>query len=155
MAQVLGLMDKAGDKGGRPEYTTEDSSSHDEAMKRFEKAGYEVRYQRVNPLHLGVPQSRPRIHYQGISKWQYPLMDVKAVMDELKVTWSQLTKAMGGQDASLSDYLLLPDELPTQPSTPASEEPSDLKRSKRQFKWETVHADFKKEHQAGTRNRTA
>lgn len=164
--KVVGFMDKpthetdanAGDSGPllptqQPRHPDTPKSNHEKCMELFEKAGYEVRYKVVNPLDVWIPQSRPRIHYQGLCRKRYPNMNHKLAMDALKDTWSRLTLAIRAVDPPmhLEDFLLFPDDVPTEVETPSpSNEPAPGKRQKT-FKWETIHAEFRKEHHVTSR----
>lgn len=122
--------------------SNEPQSNHEHAMAAFKICGYEVRYAVVNPSELGIPASRPRIHYQGICKAKFPLLNVKVAMDALLDEWNRLTAAVNFNH-DLSDYLQPMDDLPTEPEVaePALS-PMPVKRQK-VCKWETFHEEFK------------
>eukprot|EP00438_Fugacium_kawagutii_P013829 Skav210620 [mRNA] locus=scaffold234:404814:406844:- [translate_table: standard] len=120
----------------------EPQSNHEHAMAAFSSCGYEVRFAIVNPADLGIPASRPRIHYQGICKAKFPFINTKVAMDALLEEWNRLTTAVNFNH-TLADYLQPMDDLPTEPEVadPALS-PMPVKRQ-RVCKWETVHEEFK------------
>ena len=128
-------------ESGSPDGTDCPQSNHDHAMARFNSVGYEVRFLLVNPVDNGVPQSRPRILYQGICKARFPGMNCKLAMDNLAEEWARLQK---GTDYGLclDDFLLGDDDVPTEGDYDDDTEPKS-KRAKT-CKWETAHEEYKK-----------
>ena len=127
-------------------------SNHDHTLELLRDAGYEVAYKIVNPLDVGVPQSRPRIHYQGINKRKFPGLNTRLAMECLMDTWTRLIKSFAAIEVPmmLEDFLLLADDIPTEAENPSPDESQSPPPTKRQkaFKWQTLHADFKKQHGA-------
>ena len=140
-------MDKSNqsvDGNGNSADASTPASNHTEALNQFKSCGYEVRYMITNPSKNGIPQSRGRIHYQGICVGKFPNMNHASAMDSLHSEWQRLSKRIDFLGV-LDDYLLAPDdELPWQPDINESELPA-AKRQKT-FKYQNVHADFKRQH---------
>lgn len=120
----------------------EPQSNHEVALSKFRSAGYEVRWLVVNPCEVGIPQSRPRLHYQGILKKKFPNLNC-SVLDE----WKRLNNAVDFNH-NLADYLRNMDEVPTEIENIHEPCSTPAKRQK-VCKWEvTFHEEYRKLKQA-------
>ena len=145
--KVTGFLDKELPASGakRKAPTEEIQSNHQHAMAAFDDAGYEVRYQIVNPLAQGIPASRPRIHYQGLCRSKQPNLNPVVAMDSVLDSWKQLNEKCV-VNHKLSDYLFDEDDLHTEPEV-ADNFPCPLSSAQKTptgRKWETIHEEFKR-----------
>jgi site-specific DNA-cytosine methylase len=79
-------------------------SNHDHCMARLDRAGYEVRWRKVNPKDQGIPTTRARLHYQGIDR--RAVRNAKQVMNRLAVVWKDLCEADFYIPMDISDFLV-------------------------------------------------
>lgn len=140
-AQVLGFLDKNEET---------DDSNHDRCLQILHELKYEVVFKKVDPRTLGLPCSRPRVHYQGIDRLQ--VANAAQVMKNLSATWDAMEKevSQGIGRVSLDGCLFSPAQLA---ETTGYKELLERKKIQRKaggpLKYEKHHADFRAEYDVG------
>ena len=82
MHKVRGLQDQP-DKDER--------SNLDHVLQRFRDAGYLIAYRVVSPVHVGIPTSRNRLHFQGVSvEAAGSLAEAKALLADVEMCWDAI-----------------------------------------------------------------
>ena len=92
--------------------SNEEESNHQAVLNRFEELGFTVCFQKVCPSKCGIPMTRQRLHYIGISNHRVP--GAASKMGKLKEVWSGLLQSKY-TDHPLSEFL---EEIPPKQNRP-------------------------------------
>lgn len=117
-------------------------TNHAQVLNSLDQAGYIVKFQKVDPVTVGVPMSRSRLRYQGMLKTIPFAQDQMNFMNDM---WKRLIDVTDYKQFELKDFLI--GDVRKEDS--AREKCSKQEPAGHERKWRALRKDTFAEYQAG------
>ena len=123
-------------------------NNHDIAVAKLQSLGYCIRYSRVCPTQAGIPMTRQRMHYQGLSMKHY--RDAEGRMDAMAALWASILR-FPYSSLPVDAFLITDprDSYLQQQCQHAAENEASTKPSK--MEWTKLHARMMESYKARPR----